>query len=181
MRALFVAAALGTCALTSPSLAQTIDPLARAGGGSIECVDANPAARTCRAMSTYRVLDDGRIVNDAIVHIRNEPHVILYGSSASFMRDGMLCSVPNAEEFYASRLTVDGAPVPPDAARQAQEAMFAAVSEFREMCSRYVADGDGAAVAVIIDGVERPDLAMRVIWVRPEDGYTIGAADASPT
>ncbi|HYD86192.1 MAG TPA: hypothetical protein VEA80_01840 [Vitreimonas sp.] len=179
MRSLVLAASL-ILAASGAAHAQTIDPVARAREGVIECLGPDRVARTCAAISNYRVLEGGEIANDAAVHIQNDPTVIMYGTSTLYVRDGMLCERVLRSTIDAARITIDGQPAPEDVAQSIRAAFWKALAGVTEICSRYTADGDGAAVAIYFDGVVQPELADRAIWVRPEDGYTIGAADASP-
>jgi hypothetical protein len=152
----------------------------RARDGAIECIGPNTVARTCAVISNYRILGGGIIQNDAAVHIQNDPTIIVYVTSMLQLRDGMLCERVRKATIDAARITVDGQPAPVDVSQSIKDLLWEELTHVEEICSRYTAEGTGAVLAIYFDGVEKPDLADRVIWVRPEDGYTLGADDASP-
>lgn len=172
--------AVNVCAI-GPSRAQDNDPIARAQGGVVECFSPNTLTRTCAGMSAYRILDDGKIASDQVVLIQNHPLVILSGTSIVYMRDGMVCDRVEQVDIDSARFTIDGAPAPADVAQSLRNALAASLSGIDELCARYTPEADGARVTVFADGVERPDLSDHMIWVRREDGCTVGVADASPT
>jgi hypothetical protein len=182
MRPLLACAALALSPLAAaPSHAQGEDPLARSRAGAIECFTPDLNARTCRAMSAYRFLPDGRIMNDAIVLIQNNPHIIMYVSSEVFVRDAMVCGRVERKDLDAAYFEVDGVRAAAEDAAAIREAIAQMFRGMGEICTRYTPDGDGATVAAIVDGVERPDLADRMIWIRPEDGFSMGAAETTAT
>jgi hypothetical protein len=179
MRSLLIAAAF--IGVVAPAQAQDIDPVARVGDGFIECYSPDTVARTCGIIASYRVLEDGQILGDGIVYIQSNPTVLFYGTSRLYRRDGMLCERVERATIDAGRVTVDGRPAEAHVEREIKDLFWAGVAVFTELCTRYVADGVGASVRFYADSVERPELADSVIWVRPADGYTLGAADRSPT
>lgn len=179
MRALLASAVLAATMFVASAAAQTDDPIARARTGQVECYTPDRVARTCRAMSTYRTLQDGRIVNDAIVFL--QPSIVMYVSSYVVVRDGMVCGSVTSEDLDGARFEVGGAPATPEqvsAIRAAIEQMFAGIGE---ICTRYTPGGDMISVTAFVDGVERPDFADQMIWIRPDDGYTMGMAETSAT
>jgi hypothetical protein len=168
-------------AVAASAHAEDIDPVARVGDGFIECYGPDTVARACAIIANYRVLEDGQILGDGVVHIQNNPTVLFYATSRLYRRHSMLCERVERAPIDAARVTVDGRPAEADVERQIKELFWSSVAAFTELCTRYVADGAGASVRFYADGVERPELADSVIWVRPEDGYTLGAADSSAT
>lgn len=180
MRAALLAVVLAACA--SPQAgAQQADPLAPARGGAIECVGPNVAARTCEIISTYRFLPNGEIMNDYIMLIQNDPVVLAYGYEAVFVRDGMVCSPVGPADLEAMRFTIDGAPASAEVAAEIRAAFAQALSGIGEVCVRYTRAGDRMRVTVFADGVDRPDLAAEVMWIRREDGFTVGGAAGAET
>lgn len=176
-----LASVLVACGLAAPATAQSSDPIARTREGKVECYTFDRAARTCRAMSTYRFLPGGRIVNDAIVFLQNDPHVVMYVSSDVTVRDAMICGRVEQADLEAARFEVDGVAAAPEDASSLREAVAQFFVGIGEICSRYTETGDVTLITVFVDGVERPDLADRMIWIGPDDGYTMGAAPTSET
>lgn len=182
MRSVLIAAVLiSSASAVTPVFAQgDDDPFARSRGGAIECYTPDTVNRTCRAMSRYR-FEEGRIGNDAMVLIQNNPTIVMYASTTVYARDGMVCGRSDPEEVRAARFTVDGAPAEESVTIQLRQAVQAMVeSTGDEVCSRFAPSAEGATAAVIIDGVEHPELVEPVIWIRSEDGYSIGSVDAAP-
>ena len=173
MRTVLAAAVLVFTAL--PASAQDDDPFARSRDGSIECLGPNPAARTCMAFSRYRFLENGEVVGETVMAIANEPFVLVGGASTLYARDGMICERVNRATVEAMRITVDGVDAPSNMSRELKDALWADIANVREMCTRYTPDGDGAISTFYADGVEMPEFADRVSWIRPEDGYTLAA------
>ncbi|MEQ1491198.1 MAG: hypothetical protein ABL932_11690 [Terricaulis sp.] len=174
MRTMLVAASL----MLVPSLAhaQSADPLARAREGWIECHDANTVSHTCSAFSAYRFLDSGEVMNDAIMHLNVEPLVIVYSTSTVYARGDLVCEQINRAAIDSARVTVDGQPAPREFDRQIKDAVWNVYIGVSELCTRTTTNGDVGSVTVFFDGVERPDLAVRFHWIRPDAGYTLAPA-----
>lgn len=174
MRAIFVAAVLSL--LPALAQAQSRDPLARARDGWVECHDANTVARTCSAFGAYRFLESGEVMNDVVMHINAEPLVIVYSSSTVYARDDLICERVTRDVINSARVTMDGQPAPQELDRQLKDAVWSVFVGVNELCSRLTAEGDVISVAVFFDGVERPELAARFRWIRPDAGYTLAPA-----
>jgi hypothetical protein len=132
-------------------------------------------------MSTYRINAEGQIVNDAIVFIQHNPTLVMYVSSPVSLRDDMICGRVERSDLEAAHYELDGARATAAETRAITDAIWTTFAGMGEICSRYHPDGDAFDITVNIDGVAQPDLADRMIWIRPEDGYTIDAAEASET
>jgi hypothetical protein len=174
LRSVLVAAAL----TLAPALAhaQDADPFARARDGWIECHDANTVARTCSAFSAYRFEATGEVHNDAILHINEQPLIIVYSSSTVYARDGMICEHIDRAVIDSARVTMDGQPAPRELDQQLKNAVWSVYAGTRELCARSITNGDVVSITVYFDGVERPELAAQFRWIRPEDGYTLAPA-----
>jgi hypothetical protein len=173
MRPLFVGVAMAACLLAAPSDAQTGSPITRSQAGQVECYTPDSAARTCRAMSTYRFLAGDRIVNDAIVFL--QPNVVMYVSSDVTLRENQVCGEVTNADLAGARFEIAGVAATPQQANAIREAVADLFVGIGEVCSRYTQDGDVVTITVFIDGVEHPDFADRMIWIGPDDGYSIGA------
>jgi hypothetical protein len=174
MRAVLIAAVL----TLAPALAQaqSVDPFARAREGWVECHDANTVARTCSAFGAYRFLNAGDVQNDVMMHLSSVPLIIVYSTSTVYARDGMVCERISRDSIYSARITVDGQPAPPQIDQQIKGSVWGLFAGVNELCSRLAGEGDAVTVAVFFDGVERPDLAARFTWIRPDQGYTLAPA-----
>jgi len=170
------AALLGAELLASgPAIAQT-DPLGPARQGQLHCYEPNTAAKTCQSIGGYTFAADGRIDNPADVLIMAEPLVVMRVSSAVTVREGAVCGPLSREDIERAEFTIDGAPASPEdtqAIRAALQDQLASMIDV-DVCTTYTPDGDGFRADVTMAGAPRPELTQRVIWIRPEDGYSIG-------
>ncbi len=113
--------------------------------------------------------------------LQNDPELVLYGTEEVYVRDGMVCSRIRPEVFASLRFMTDGAPVPVETANELRAMLASAFSGIDETCSRLEIRGDVMESTVCADGVEQPDLADTMIWIRREDGFALSAPDADGT
>jgi len=179
MRSFAPIAALLLWACATPP-AQNAEFLAPARAGAVECYTPDLVARTCRAISTYRFEADGRVINEAAVLLQTDPTVIMFANSAVTVGDRTVCGRVTRSELDAARFEIDGVRAPPDAERDLRDALWPIYESLGELCAHYERQGDRVSVRVFQGGVELPDYAETMIWVRPEDGFVIGAAEGAP-
>jgi hypothetical protein len=182
LRAILVVGLVVTNVICAPpAAAQSGEFLRRSQAGEVECWSPDRAARTCRAMSTYRSLEGGRIVNDAIVFLQHDPRVIMFVSSDVHVRDEMICGTVLSSDLDAAYFEIDGVRADDEQAHAIRGAVAQLFAGISEVCSRHTRDGEQFLVTAIVDGIERADLSDRMVWIRPEDGYTIDPAETSAT
>ncbi len=171
--ALFAAIILVAAA---PPSTNSTDPLAPARSGQLQCYMPNVAKKTCHTLARYIWAADGSIQNPAEVMIEENPLVVMKGSAPVVVRSGAVCSPIRAEDIRQATFTIAGNPAPPQLADQIQTQLLMASADRlgKEICTTYVPDKGEYAARITIDGVAHPELADRMIWVKPEDGFKVG-------
>jgi len=171
--ALFAAIILVAAA---PPSTNSTDPLAPARSGQLQCYMPNVAKKTCHTLAQYIWAADGSIQNPAEVMIEENPLVVMKGSAPVVVRSGAVCSPIRAEDIRQATFTIAGNPAPPQLADQIQTQLLMASADRlgKEICTTYVPDKGEYAARITIDGVAHPELADRMIWVKPEDGFKVG-------
>jgi len=151
------------------------DPLAPARSGQLQCYTPNVAKKTCHALAQYNFAPDGGIENPAEVIISEKPLIIMKGTAPVVVRDGAVCGPFDAQSLQQSTFTIAGNPAPEPVAQQirAQLLMTSAARLGKEICTKYVPDRGQFAAQVTVDGAPHPEMADRVIWVKPEDGFKV--------
>lgn len=163
---LLATGALPTCALAAE------DPLAPARKGQVSCYQPNAAAKTCRAINSYR-FEGGKIVGlsqtsltEAVVMQRTAPVVV---------RDGAVCGTVRAEDIDTAAFLVRGQPATAEqttALRDEVKRQYASLMG-RELCTRFSGVGPVLTAAVAIDGQPQPDIKDTMMWVDPKAGFKV--------
>ncbi len=176
MKAILAAtAALGFCALafTAPALAQQLDILAPARAGHLQCYAPDQARKTCRALASYRLRADGSYENQATVLIAQQPFIVMSASSPVSIRDGAVCGPLTQEHLQAAQFAINGQQASNDDAAYLREQLAQMPGFLGEICTTYTPSGDSFRADVTVNGVAAGGESSTVIWVRPEDGYTV--------
>jgi hypothetical protein len=151
------------------------DPLAEAHEGKLQCYVQDAARRTCRAISRYDFGADGKIQNPALVLIQAEPVTIMAVTSEVQEKGQAVCGVARSGDLDQARIAAAGRQLTPQETEaiktQLKSAMAARLD--KEVCTTYIPQGDELVAQVTVDGAPAPELSAAVIWVRPEDGYTV--------
>lgn len=162
--------------LAAAAAGQEGDALAPAREGRIRCIAPDVRARTCATLVRYSVRDDGRF--DALVTgvVSTEPVIVIEYNTDGQIEEGAVCSRVRPADFTAGKLSKDGAPLAPGVESAVRSKVMLALQPLagRKRCYRDRVNGEGVLSDVTIDGALRPELAVRAIWVRPEDGYAPG-------
>ncbi|HEY1880736.1 MAG TPA: hypothetical protein VGG68_12465 [Caulobacteraceae bacterium] len=151
-------------------------PIAPASAGKAQCYSPDIAHKVCASLNTYALRPDGQIANTATVMIEKTPAVVITSVSAASVVNGRICTVIKKDDLLAARFTVNGAtPGDTEIARLRQAILtgWAALID-HTVCVSYVADGSQFVAHTAFDGLPRPNLDQRVIWVSPEDGWKVG-------
>ena len=175
--ATWLAAAAPTGAV-SPGAAKAAlsGPLAPANAGLLQCYAPNVEKRTCQSLAGYARSPSGDIENTAIVLVSTTPTVTMRTVSPVSTRADQVCGAIREQDITAAALTVDGEPATPDQSARLRKVMLAAMGRFlgREICTAYVPEGGAFIATATVDGTPEPRFNQKVIWVPPNDGYTIG-------
>jgi hypothetical protein len=173
MRAILAAAVgLSFATLAPPALAQQ-DVMAPARAGQLQCYSPNELRKTCSALAGYRLRPDGSYENRARVLLSRQPLIVMTTSSPVTVRVGAVCGPVTQQHLQAAQFTVDGAAASDDDAAYLRE-QVAQMPGFvaNEICTTYTPEENGFRADYTVNGVRSSDSA-RVIWVRPDEGYTV--------
>ncbi|MBL8546006.1 MAG: hypothetical protein JNL81_06045 [Hyphomonadaceae bacterium] len=172
---LFGGAALALGLLASPASAQTDDILAPARAGQLQCFEPNVANKTCQALDAYTVGADGAVQNATQAVISPAPLIVMRMVLNVTIRDNAICGPLTTADINAATFTVDGNPASAEQTAQIQNAMRNQLGPMLnlETCLTLRPDGDTMRAETALNGVGRPDMAQRMIWVGANDGYRV--------
>ena len=150
------------------------NPLTPAGRGQIQCY-APTDRKTCASMSVYTAKGDGTFANTNTIMMSKKPVVLIKMTTPVTIKNDAVCGTVRAQDITAGSLNVDGQAVPADQAAVllAKVAASAGGIVGHEICTSYVGDGSGFTAKATMDGVPQPNQNQPVIWVTPDDGYTV--------
>ena len=151
------------------------DPIGRANDGKAQCYSPDLARKVCASLATYAMNADGGVENTATVLLSKEPVGTMTTVSPVTAVGGRLCGVMRAADLDGAKFMVSGAPA--DAARAAQlhtavAGAFTAIID-HTVCVTFIADGSQFVAHTAFDGLPRPNLDQRVIWVSTADGWKV--------
>jgi hypothetical protein len=157
------------------------EPIAQADAGQAQCYTPNIAAKTCASLSTYRRRADGGIDNIASVLLTNSPVLIMTTVQDVTANIGRVCGALSGADIATARFTLSGADVGEAKAAGLRAQLTRVFAEILDhmVCTTYVPDGSGFVAHITFDGVPRPGLDQRVIWVTPADGWKVAPPPTS--
>jgi len=150
------------------------NPLTPAGRGQIQCY-APTARKTCASMSAFTANGDGTFANANTIMMSKKPVVVIRMTTPVTIKGDAVCGTVRGHDITAGTLDVDGQAVPADQAAVllAKVAASAGGIVGHEICTTFVGDGSGFTARATMDGTPQPDQNQQVIWVTPDDGYTV--------
>ncbi|MGH7024794.1 MAG: hypothetical protein ACREEB_14560 [Caulobacteraceae bacterium] len=166
-----LAAVLATAGAATP----LPEPIAPASQGQAQCYSPNLAAKTCASIAVYARNAAGVIQNTATVLIAKDPPVTMTTVSPVTATNNRLCGSTRAEDLNAATFTVGGAPADDARALQLHEGVNRAFAPIIDhtLCVTFVADGSQFVAHSALDGLPRPGLDQRVMWVSLADGWKV--------
>jgi hypothetical protein len=156
--------------------AATINPIAPALAGKLECHLPDERTKTCRSIGSYKPLGANRYTNITLGLLSPQEPVTLEVTSEVQIKNGAVCGRLLDQDLAKATLnlggkTLDEADAAPTKAQIAR-AMEPLLN--KEICTRYVPSSSGRLVTkVSVDGTARPDFGQAVKWVAPGDGYKV--------
>jgi hypothetical protein len=155
---------------------QTADPLAEARAGKLQCVTPNIETKKCLAMASYVVRPDGSFDTVITLMIAPSPLIGMETRATGKVEGEAVCSIVHKSDYAAAKFTVDGKPADEATTNAISAQVLPAIAPLdgKKACSRDRAEGALMIEEVTLDGVARPDMTQKFIWVKPEDGYTLG-------
>ena len=150
-------------------------PIAPADQGRLQCYTPDVARKTCQSLSAYRSGGDGVIQNTAVVLIAPSPPILMETVTPVEIRAGQVCGAIRPKDIDDAKFTVSGQPADPAQATRLREAIRNAMKDMfdHQICTAYVPDGDALLAKAIVDGVPRPALDQKTVWVAPDEGYKV--------
>jgi hypothetical protein len=152
------------------------DPLAPARAGKVQCIGPNREKKTCLGIATYKTGPDGSFESTVDVLVNPNPQIVMKTHAKGAVEGGGTCNVIRAEDYAAATFTLNGAPMDESMAATIRPRVAATIAPMagKKGCSHERPEGDLLVSEVTIDGVARPDMTQKVIWISPTDGYTLG-------
>jgi hypothetical protein len=162
--------------LLAAAAGQGPDPLAEAKAGKVQCITPNRETKTCAGMVSYTVRDDGGYESTGTMMIVPSPLILVEVRSSGKVEGDAVCSVLSKADFANAKITMADAPVNATMDQAIKSQLVASVEALdgTKGCGRDHADGDIMVAEMTVDGVARPELTQRFIWVKPDEGYKIG-------
>jgi hypothetical protein len=156
---------------------QAADPIAAARAGKLQCANPNVEKKTCLSLTRYTVKAEGSFDSTTTVMVAPQPVITMEVKSSGTVKDGAFCAPIRTSDFEAASFQMDGKPADPAIASAIRAQIVASIASLagKTGCTRESPDGAVSKAEVAIDGVVRPELSQRVLWVKPEDGYRLGA------
>jgi hypothetical protein len=163
-----------------PAWKPVADPLAAARAGQVQCLDPDPAARTCRGMAWFDVRADGGVQVRQITILANMPAMAAEVRFPLKREGAALCGMMTEAHIANHRIVSSRAPFAPVRDEQLylvyREALVATLLN-RKLCSyHYTRDGDALGQEVgTIDGQFAGELMSLYSWIDPKAGWRLKA------
>lgn len=152
------------------------DPLAPARAGKVQCIGPNREKKTCLGMASFKPGAGNAFESTVAVLVSPNPLIVMETHAKGTIEAGSTCNIIRAEDYAASTFTMNGAPMDESLAAgvRSQVATMIAPMAGKKGCSRERPEGDMLVSEVTVDGVAKPEMTQKVIWISPTDGYTLG-------
>lgn len=162
-------------AAATPTFAQGNDPLAPARQGQVQCYEPDVARKTCQSIGSFEFQENGVIQNTAVVLVMPNPVVIMRIVSPVTVRDGGICGPLKLEDINGAQFMINGQPATETDTQRFRTQFAQQMSPLIdvETCISLTPADGGFRADTAMNGRVRPELAQQLIWIRPEDGYTI--------
>ena len=151
------------------------NPLAPAMAGQLECTRPDDQKKTCRTISSYRLVEGATYSSTATILISPDGPVTLEATVPATVKAEWVCGVMKAEDLSSGKLRVAGTLLDDAQAAPLLARMATALSSVmnKEICVTYTSTAEGLIEKVIIEGVYQADQDEMVEWVRPDAGYVV--------
>lgn len=152
------------------------DPLAPARQGKLQCMAPDRARKACTALNHYVPDGERRYRNTTRALLTLKPLVTLEITVSSTIEGDAYCGTVTRADLEAATVFLGKAEAPDSLRKRVIDATLSSIRSDlgKKACSRVRPDGDLLLQKSEVDGVSRPDLMMRFIWVDPEEGYRLG-------
>src|SRR5579872_861686 len=160
-------------AATSPG--RLPSPIAPASDGKLQCYGPNTETKSCKALAGYEVAAGGGIVNPMTSLLSTGPRITLRDVTPVRIKSNQVCAVAGRNDFESATFEVEGEPATAAQSAMLKRRLEAAEKRFfgHEICIAYVTVGDEIVAESSVDGVFRPAMNQKVMWVSPDDGFQV--------
>jgi hypothetical protein len=102
--------------------------------------------------------------------------IVMRTSTSVEVRSGAVCGHVRARDIEASTFTIAGRPVPQQMVQLVSPQILSVMRSHleQEICATFAPNGPAFTTRLTIDGVAHPEISETFLWVRPNDGYTVG-------
>ena len=171
----FVLSVLVAATGTSPSAANSANPLELAEKGLLQCWHPNRVNRTCQAIISYRKTGLRTYDHTSVVLVSSYGPLTVETQAPVFVRDDAVCDTIRTEEIEAGTLREGGHILAPAEAAGILRQIAERVAPFegQKTCTRYERSGDDFIAKVWVSGKYKSELDMDVKWITPADGYSV--------
>src|SRR5260221_860076 len=87
------------------------EPIALASDGQLQCWSPDTARKTCLALATFRVRDDGAIEASAVVQVSSRPPATMEIAIPVEVADGQVCGAIRDQDLDAAAFSLAGLPL----------------------------------------------------------------------
>ena len=151
------------------------DPLAPANEGKMQCYRPDRARKTCHSISI--IVRSGTASYDVgeTVLVSATPLIIFSNHTRVDIKAGAACGQLRSDDIDAGILTMNGMPMDPSRAAILRNKIKSTLTPLfgKTICQTYEPRGDSFVQRSVVDGQARPDLDEPVIWIGPEERYSV--------
>ena len=157
-------------------LASTVDPLAPAAAGLLQCVGPDDGQKTCQALGALHPVGEGKYRSSTVALIPVDPPMTAELSAIVESKNEGLCGIISARDLASARIKRAGRPLPErqQAAIRMLYAKALAPMMNKEACTVFEDTPEGLVARTKVDGIHDAGLDQFVKWVHPTDGYRVG-------
>ncbi len=151
------------------------EPIALASDGQLQCWSPDTARKTCLALATFRVRDDGAIEASAIVQVSSRPPATMEIAIPVEVADGQVCGAVRDQDIDAAAFSLAGLPLDDAQAEPVRDQVRETIRNFigRRLCVAFLPQGASLLAKPTIDGAPQRGMDQTVIWVAPSQAYVV--------
>ena len=126
------------------------EPIALASDGQLQCWSPDTARKTCLALATFKLRDDGAIEASAVVQVSSRPPATMEIAIPVEVADGQVCGAVRDQVRETIRNFIG-----------------------RRLCVAFLLQGASLLAKPTLDGAPQRGMDQTVIWVAPSQGYSV--------
>lgn len=147
------------------------DAFTRARQGMILCTSPNESGKTCGSTVQFVFEENGEThaIGESIRNI--DPLIVSRGPLPLTLLPDGFCGEYRSEDADTQTFTIDGVPASAEATVSIRADLRSRPNPPRA-CMQFSSSSTNTSVT--IEGVAHPEMSERMIWVSPDEGYTVG-------